>query len=113
LQTAGLPETNYKFLRHLLRARGDAFGLDTTLQTGKSSVRFSINNTSSYTTVLGSTQHLAEINTRDISWGKGGRYVGLTNLPLSCDDGLEMWEPLPPGTLKACLGIALPLTAPI
>ena len=32
---------------------------------------------------LGSTQPLTEMNTRYISWGKGGRCVSLTTLPLS------------------------------
>ena len=33
--------------------------------------------------------------------GKGGRCVGLTALPPSCADCLEIWEPQPPGTLRA------------
>ena len=37
--------------------------------------------------------------------GKVGRCVGLTTLPLSCDDCLEIWEPHPPGTLSACPGL--------
>ena len=37
--------------------------------------------------------------------GKGGRDVGLTTLPPSCADCLEIWEPQPPGTLKACPGL--------
>jgi len=44
--------------------------------------------------------------------GKGGWCVGLTTVPHSCADCLEMWELHLPGTLKfcqACLGIALPL----
>jgi len=49
---------------------------------------------------LDSTQPLTEMSTRNISWGKGGRYVGLTNLPPSCADCLEIWET--PGTLRAC-----------
>jgi hypothetical protein len=46
--------------------------------------------------------------------GKGGRYVGLTALPASCADCFEIWEPQPPGTLRAlqaCNGIALPQVA--
>ena len=42
--------------------------------------------------------------------GKGGRCVGLTTLPPSCADCLEIWEPQPAGTLRtsqACNGIAL------
>ena len=38
--------------------------------------------------------------------GKGGRRIGLTALAPSCADCLEIWEPEPPGTLRACPGIA-------
>ena len=34
--------------------------------------------------------------------GKGGRCLGLTTLPTSCADCHEIWEPQPPGTLRAC-----------
>ena len=37
--------------------------------------------------------------------GTGGRYVGLTDLPPSCADCLEIWEPQIPGTLRACPGL--------
>jgi len=37
--------------------------------------------------------------------GKGGRCIGLTTLPLSCADRLEIWESQPPGTLRACPGL--------
>jgi len=37
--------------------------------------------------------------------GKGGRCVGLTTLPTSCADCLEIWKPPPPGTLRACSGL--------
>ena len=36
---------------------------------------------------------------------KSGRCVGLTTLPPSCADCLEIWEPQPPGTLRACPGL--------
>ena len=50
-------------------------------------------NPSSRTMALELTQPLTEISTRNISWvGKGGRYVGLTNLPPSCAECLEIWE---------------------
>ena len=35
---------------------------------------------------------------------RGGRYVGLTNLPYSCADCLEIWKPQPLGTLSICPG---------
>jgi len=37
--------------------------------------------------------------------GKGGRCLGLTTLPTSCADCLEIWELQPPGTLRACPGL--------
>jgi len=46
------------------------------------------------------------MSTRNISWGKGARCVGLTTLPASAEC-LEIWEPQPPGTLRTCTGIAL------
>jgi len=36
------------------------------------------------------------------SGGKGGRGVGLTTLPSSLADCLEIWEPQTSGTLRAC-----------
>jgi len=36
------------------------------------------------------TQPLADMIIRNISSGKGGRYVGLTTLPPSCADCLEI-----------------------
>ena len=55
---------------------------------------------------LGSTQPLTEMSTSNISLGgKGGRCIGLTTLPPSFADCLEIWEPQPPGTLRACLGL--------
>jgi hypothetical protein len=58
----------------------------------------------------GSTHPLTEMSIRNISLaGKGGRCVGLTTLPPSCADCHEIWESQPPGTLRACTGIALPM----
>jgi hypothetical protein len=37
--------------------------------------------------------------------GKGGWWVGLRNLSPSCADCLKMWEPQPPGNLRACSGL--------
>ena len=36
---------------------------------------------------------------------KGGRCLRLTTVPPSCADYLEIWEPKPAGTLRACLGL--------
>jgi hypothetical protein len=54
------------------------------------------------TMALGLTQPLAEMSTRNIAWGKRGWCVGLTTLPPSCAACHEIWEPQPPGTLRAC-----------
>ena len=37
--------------------------------------------------------------------GKGGRCVGLTTLPSSYAECVEIWEPQLPGTLTACPGL--------
>ena len=37
--------------------------------------------------------------------GKGGRCVGLTTLPPSCAECLEIWEPQTPGNLRVCPGL--------
>jgi hypothetical protein len=60
---------------------------------------------SGHTMAMGSTQPLIEMSTRNISWGRGGRCVRLPTLPPSCADCHEIWEPQPPGTLKACPGL--------
>jgi hypothetical protein len=70
---------------------------------------FQLHNPSGRTLALGLTQPLTEMSTRNISWGKGVGMVGMTTLPPSCADCLEIWEPQTPGTLRACSGIALPL----
>jgi hypothetical protein len=66
---------------------------------------FHWHNPSGRTVALGLTQPLTQISTRNNSWGKGCRCVGLTTLPLSCVDCLEIWEPQPPGILRACAGL--------
>ena len=36
---------------------------------------------------------------------RGGRCIGLTTLPPSCADCLEIWKPQPPGNLRDCPGL--------
>jgi hypothetical protein len=62
---------------------------------------------------LGSTQPPKEMAPGIFRGLKGGRCVELTTLPPSCADCLEIWDPQPPVTLKACPvcnGIALRFT---
>ena len=59
-----------------------------------------LHNPSGRTVAVGSTQPLTEMSTRNISW-----CVGLTTLPPSCADCLEIWGPEPPGNLRACPGL--------
>jgi len=43
--------------------------------------------------------------------GKAGRYVGMTTLPSSCADCIEIWEPHPSkhsGPVQVCTEIAVP-----
>jgi hypothetical protein len=55
--------------------------------------------------VLGSTQHLVKMSTKNIPGGKGGRYVRPTTSPYSRAECHEIWEPEPPGTLWATPGL--------
>jgi hypothetical protein len=66
---------------------------------------FHWHNPSGLTMALGLTQPLTERAPGIFSGGKGGRCLGLTILPSSCFDCLEIWEPQPPGTLRACPGL--------
>jgi hypothetical protein len=59
-------------------------------------------NPSGCTVALESTQPLTEMSTRDIFWGNGGQCMGLTALPPSCADCVEIWQLQPPGALWAC-----------
>jgi hypothetical protein len=61
---------------------------------------FFLHNPCGRTMALGLTQPLTEMSTRNISWGKGGRCIGLTTLPPSCAHCLKIWEHQPPRTLK-------------
>ena len=64
-------------------------------------VIFHRHNPSGRTMALGSTQPQTDMKSRNISLGgKGSRYVGLTTLPPSCTDCLEIAEPQIPGSLR-------------
>jgi len=54
---------------------------------------------------LGLTQPLTERVPGIFPGVKGGQCIGLTTLPPSSANCLEIWEPQPPGTLRACPGL--------
>jgi hypothetical protein len=67
---------------------------------------FHWHNSSGRTMALGLTQPVTEKMYQEYFLGrKGGQCVGLTALPPTCADCLEIWEPQPPGTLRACRGL--------
>jgi hypothetical protein len=100
----------YKVYQHA-GVRGGAVGWGTALQVGRSRVRFPMVSLEFFIDIIllaalwapgGSTQTLNEILPEG---GKGGRCVGLTTLPPSCTDCLEIWELQPTGTNGACPGL--------
>jgi hypothetical protein len=82
---------NFWYLTHEMGARSSVGGWGTILQAGRSRDRvpmrwifFNLPNPSSRTMVLGSTQPLTEMSTRNLPGGvKVGRRIGLTNSPPS------------------------------
>jgi len=66
---------------------------------------FHWHNPSGRTMALGSTQPLTEMSTRNASWGWRQPLRRAENLTTLCADCLEIWEPQPPGTLRACPGL--------
>jgi hypothetical protein len=67
-------------------------------------------NTSGRPMALVLTHPRTEMSTRNISWregggGRGGRWVGLTTLPLSCSDCLKIWGSQLPAMPRACPGL--------
>jgi hypothetical protein len=63
---------------------------------------FHWHNPSGRTMALGTTRSLTEMSSRNISGGgvKGGRCVGLTTLPPSSADCLQIWWSQPPRKLQ-------------
>jgi hypothetical protein len=94
-------------------ARGGAVGWGTALQAGRSRVRFSIELLEFFIDIILRSHYGAGVDSASnrneyqvyFLGGKGGRCVGLTTLPPLCAVCLEIWEPQPPGNLRACTGL--------
>jgi hypothetical protein len=94
--------------KHLFGARGGAVGWGTALQTERSRVRFPMVSLKFFIDIILPAalwpwgwlslwqKWVAGVFPR----GKGGRCVGLTTLPTSSADCLEIWEPQPTETLN-------------
>jgi hypothetical protein len=85
----------------------------TALQVGRSRVRFPMLSLEFFIDIIlpvalwpmGLTQTYKNEYQEYFLVGKGGRCMGLTTLPPSCADCLEIWESQPTGTLRACPGL--------
>jgi len=86
-------------------ASGGAYGWSTARQAGRSRVRFPI---VSWTIISAALWSWGRLRLKQkcvpgiFPWGKGGLRVQLTTLPPSCAYSHKIWEPEPPGTLRAC-----------
>jgi hypothetical protein len=91
-------------------ARGGAVGSDTALQAGRSRVRFLTVSLKFFIDINNRFPGVVSASNRNkyheyFLGDKGGRCVGPTTLPHSCADCLEILEPQPLGTLRACQGL--------
>jgi hypothetical protein len=91
------------------RGRSGAVGWGTTLQTGKSRVRFPMVLLEFFIGIILSVAlwpwGRLSLYQEDFLGGKCGRCLGLTTLPSSSADCLDIWQPQPPGTLRVCSGL--------
>jgi len=95
-----------------MEARSSAFGGSTAVQAGRSRVWFSIVSLEFFFDIIlwpwdRPASNINEYQEYFLAC-KGGRCLGLTTVPLSCADCLEIWESQPPGSLRACPTLLLP-----
>jgi len=88
-------------------ARGGAFGSGIAPQGGSLRVRLPMGSLGFFIDLILPIDSVSSRNEYQeyFLWDKGCRCVGLTNLPPSCADYLEIWEPQPFGTLRARPGL--------
>ena len=108
-----LPVSLFVF-RFLASYLPSAVGWGTALQIGKWEVRFPVVSLEFFIDIIlpaalcpgvDSASNRNEYQEYFLVGGKGGRCLGLTMLPPSCADCLEIWEPQLPGTLRARSGL--------
>jgi hypothetical protein len=93
--------------------RGGAVGWGNSLQAGRSQVWFPMESLESFTdwivpAALWPWVDSASNRNEYLEYfleSKGGRCLGLTTLPPSCADCLEIWEPQTPGNIGDCQGL--------
>ena len=91
-------------------ARGGAVGWGTALLAGRSRVRFPMVSLEFFIDIIlpaalwscGWLSLQQKWMSGIFPGGKDGQSLGLTTLPPSCADCLEIWEPQPPGNLRPC-----------
>jgi hypothetical protein len=92
--------------------RSSAFGGSTALQAGRSWVWFSMVLLVFFFDIIQWSWGRPASNRNEYQGYflacKGGRCLGLTTVPLSCADCLEIWEPQPPESLRSCRNLLLP-----
>ena len=108
-----LVKKDFKVLLLTGGIRGDAVGWDTALKAGRSRVRFPMVSLEFFIDIIlpaalcpwGWLNLLQKWVPGTFPGVKGGRCIGLTTLPASCADCLEICEPQPPAIVRACPGL--------
>jgi hypothetical protein len=108
-----LPVSMFLFRFFIATYLPSAVGWGTALQVGRTRVRFPMVSLEFFIDVIISTALCPGIDSASnrneyqgyFLGGKGGRCVGLTIVPPSCADCLEIWEPRLPGILRARSGL--------
>jgi hypothetical protein len=101
----------FRFFPMLFGVRGDPGGWGTALKAGRSRIQFLMVSMEFFIeTILRPHYDPGVASNRNeyhkcCLGGKGGRCVGMTNLPPSCADCLEIWVTQTPWTCMVCSGL--------